>query len=131
MSARREARRARTVTAAVSAAGGVPVVLLVGPCIEVWADPAAEQPPFSAMRRFSVVWSWWLEGAGVESRERCQIIPTGNPWSAAYLVGTGRLADRLARAGVTVDDLPQLALEAQALHDRATDARLNRNLRKA
>ncbi len=78
------------MTAAVSAAGGVPVVLLVGRCIEVWADPGAERPPSSAMRRFSVVWSWWLEGAGVDSRERCQIIPTGNPWSAAYLVGTGR-----------------------------------------
>lgn len=124
MSARRQAR-ARDVAHAVTGAGGVPRALLVGRCIEVWAeDPKDVAAPSSTMRRFSAGREWWLAHAGIDdSLDARPLIPTGSPWSATYLAtapphaaqNEARLLERLAEARVAITDLSTLRREAKAL----------------
>lgn len=130
MSARRQAR-ARDVSPAVSSVGGVPRSLLIGACIEVWgadSSGAGFSPPgFSARRRFGAVRLWWLDQLGLEpGREAFKTIPpAGAPWSMEYLIYRGvedLASERLARAGCTLHDVPDLRHEATQLHNSAASA---------
>lgn len=120
--------------------GAVPPCLAIGRCIEVWGEPG-ERSPYNAMRRFGVVRRWWLAEAGVTTaQQQEQLIPFGAPWSVEYLLYRGQaeragrssaaiVAERLAAAGCTVDDLDDLADEAHRLFtiaSRADDPRKNR-----
>ena len=87
-------RRARAREVGVSESGGVPAVLAVGRCIEVWADPAAACPSWSAVRRFDAVRESWLAQAGVERLEEQQ----GSPERTALVDGEHVLA-RAIEAG--------------------------------
>ena len=110
---------------------GVPACLQVGPCIEVWAAFGVERPDVSAFRRFRDVREWWLDQAGVtDANRRAELFPSCIPWCVEFLSYRGQakrvgrpvvdiVADRLARAGCTVADLPALADEAQRLHTLA------------
>ncbi len=125
MSARREAR-ARHTAALVTGVGGVPRSLLIGRCIEVWADQDAAKPPASAMRRFSAARAWWLSLAGIPTSEAAKLIPSGAPWSVEYLTNLDRAAgvvERLSRAGASAHDLSALRQEAGHLLALAADAR--------
>ena len=92
----------------------MPAALLVGRCIEVWAEPKADSPADSAFRRFAVARGWWLDAAYVDKpTDRDALIPRGTPWSVDYLIETrGQyVAERLAPADATPDDLPRLAAQ--------------------
>ena len=119
MTARRAARARSSLPGMVNGAGGVPRCLLVGRCIEVWADdPGAEGSHVSAVRRFNRARDYWFELADVPRAERHRLTPGGAPWSAAYLIGQGRsevAARYLSRAGATVADLAALRREAGEL----------------
>lgn len=124
MTARRQAR-SRDLSGNVTASGGVPRSLLIGRCIEVWSGPNVKnhRPALSAFRRWGVVRRRWLEDAGVESvADGCALIPVGGLWSIGYLTDEAQ-GKRLARAGVTVDDIDDLRAEAIDLFDRANRAK--------
>lgn len=112
-------------------AGGVPAPLLIGPCVEVWADPNAKPDPcraegwptvdaLSSRRRHADARRAWLELAGItRTDEAVKVIPTtGSAWSATYMAANGRgdlVAARLTRAGCTITDLPALRAQAAEL----------------
>jgi hypothetical protein len=128
---RRRAAKARVGAPSARVGNGVPACLQVGPCIEVWAAFGVERLDLSAWRRFRDVREWWLDQAGVTDRKRrAELFPSCIPWSVKFLSYRGQaervgrpaediVADRLARAGCTVADLPALADEAQRLHTLA------------
>lgn len=115
-------RRAPAAAALATDVGGVPPELLVGRCIEVWADPRAEQPAWSAARRWSDARVAWLQARGLASAQghidwhalKAQHGPAlldHAAWSVQFLDDEGRpgyVDARLARAGVTRADLPAL-----------------------
>jgi hypothetical protein len=113
VSIRRQAR-AREVAEVVSMVGGAPAVLLIGRCIEVWADDDAALPQWSAMRRYGLARDRWSDRTGLHARELWQIVPCRAPWSADY-IGPVKTRERLSRAGMTIRDLPRLRREAQRL----------------
>jgi hypothetical protein len=102
-------------------------VLLIGRCVEVWADPRAACRSLSAVRRYRGARDWWLKRASIERLDEQQsLIPHGAPWSVDYLSYRGQaersgvsvsaiVAERLVRAGAMVDDLPALQREATRL----------------
>jgi len=102
-------------------------VLAIGRCVEVWAAPDVAPPSWSAVRRFEAVRDGWLASNGVQRIEEQQrLIPHGSPWSVEHVCYRGQaerggetapsiVAVRLARAGVTADDLPVLRVEAARL----------------
>ncbi len=102
--------RRREQSRVTSPDGAPPVELRVGTCIEVWSagdGPAA----MSAWRRHRAARRAWAEQHGIGVAEMCRVMPAGAPWSAAFLIETGRgdeVDECLARAGVTVADLPRL-----------------------
>lgn len=63
MSSRREARRRTTDAPTVN---GIPVNLAAGPCIEVWADPGAPCPSFSALRNWQDARNEWAAANGLD-----------------------------------------------------------------
>lgn len=62
MSSRRDARRTGSSTSADS---GIPADLALGPCIEVWADPDAPCPSFSARRNWQDARNEWAAANGL------------------------------------------------------------------
>lgn len=116
MSARREARA--RVPVEVRTKGHVPAALAIGRCIEVWADPAVEFAHYSAMRRFGVAREHWGHLMGLNDLELQDAISHGAPWSADYLIDTGRgdyVLERFARADCTPSDIPDLQADAARL----------------
>jgi hypothetical protein len=99
---------------------------------EWWAEPPDRRWTWVRLRtsrRFSRVRDWWLESNGIyRTSDAVALIPRGSPWSMAYLLsdvgqaervgyrpGEEIVDERLARAGVTRADLPDLLVEAQTL----------------
>lgn len=122
MSARREARA--RVDVALGAAGGLPAALAVGPVTEVWGVDVAEEDPHSVIlisrtnRRYRAVRSWWMQGNGIDDAASWKLLPARRVWSAAFLIEQDRgddVAERLARSGCTVQDLPRLRAQADKL----------------
>jgi len=74
--------------------------------------------------RCALVRHWWLDHNGVDNKTpgRLRLVPRGAPWSAEYLTKHGsqeRVTERLAVAGCTKTNVPNLAAEAQRLHATA------------
>lgn len=100
----------------------MPACLLVGRCVEVWAPGYAPAAGYlSGWRRFGVVAEWWRRSADRADNPRRS---AGAPWSVT--TDPVRAAERLAAAGVTLADLPDLAAEATRLHARARRERDSR-----
>jgi hypothetical protein len=90
--------------------------------MEVWADPDAEQAHFSAWRRFGTVRKYVEDLLELKPAESAKLLPNRTPWSASFLVSVGRgddAADRLARGGATMADLPRLRRQAGDLLEEA------------
>jgi hypothetical protein len=100
---------------------GVPPELAAGPCVEVWVDPDEKPPPdaslgsptweaWRARRRFGDARRQWADEHGLTTRQMCELMPCGAPWSARYLVAQG--SEELAReklgplADVVLGSLP-------------------------
>ncbi|HEY3530393.1 MAG TPA: hypothetical protein VGK78_14700 [Nocardioides sp.] len=107
--------------------GGVPRALMLGPCLEVWADEDAEVPQASAMRRFSAAREAWAAREGIGLAEVNTQVRSRSPWSIQYLSYRGQaervgrpvrelVNQRLAAVGCTLADLSQLADEAETLY---------------
>jgi len=123
MTARRRARGHLPATGGPGGSGGVPAAFLVGRCLEVWAEPKADNPAASAVRRFAVARRWWLVAAHVDKpTDQDALIPLGTPWSVDYLIESrGQyVAELLAPAEATPEDLPRLAAQADDLFLVAT-----------
>jgi len=117
-------RSARAHDIEVTGSGRVPAVLAIGRLVEVWAAPDVAPRSWSAVRRFEAVRESWLAQAGVQRVEEQQRpIPHGSPWSVEHVTYRGQaerggetapaiVAERLARAGVTREDVAALRLEA-------------------
>jgi hypothetical protein len=126
MSARREARAKVPVLERPSSQGRVPAALSIGRCVEVWADPQADDPQASARRRFEMARARWAASVGADDQEILTLVPASAAWSLEYLTYRGQaersertvsevVAERLGRAGCTLADLPWLVEEADEL----------------
>jgi hypothetical protein len=133
-----ERRRARAKAPMAERAGVVPASLLIGACVEVWADPEAKSRQFSAFRRFSDARNAWASAHDVGPGE----LPSSSTWSVEFLSYRGQaervgrpveelVAERLGKAGCTVDDLPALADEADELYAASLGGALGRAYRRA
>ena len=114
MSARRQAR-ARTP--APSRTGGeIPRALLIGRCIEVWANPADRFDHWSADMRFGSARTAWLEAVGRGDMDPQTVISDHAPWSITDQ------PERLATTGCSIAELAALRTEAESLHDIAANS---------
>ncbi len=98
--------------------GEVPPELRLGACIEIWAEDGLGH--ISASRRFRRARQAWSDEHGLSDAEYCRLFPGGSPWSFRFLIAEGRRGEaerRLAEAGVTEADIPQLR-EAAAAYPR-------------
>lgn len=98
--------------------GTVPAALLIGPCIEVWAEnPSTDSSGrvvadiTSARRRFRAACEAWWSANHIPETEKFKIIPAGAAWSAHI----GEDHARLAIARLTIEDLPALRVQALEL----------------
>ena len=112
-------RKAKSVS---RGAEHVPTVLLLGPCIEVWADNDKRSPStehIAARRNFARVRRGWFESINLtDATQQFQLVPLGAPFSVSYLLEDGRaeyMVKRFAAAGSDLEDLPQLRNEALQL----------------
>jgi len=108
-------RREATGASRTSASAEVPVELLAGPCLEVWADPKAEESsrPASTFRRYHTALYAWLEAHGIERGDHKLIPPAltrqgASPWSYYYVAAhrPDDLAGMLERRGLPPDWKP-------------------------
>lgn len=112
-------KRRQSVTAVDVGADGVPAVLLVGACVEVWASDVVSEHPLelhrrqAAARRYRDARADWLASVGLEATgpapEPLRSVSTG-PWSFAWLLehDPGRLAEVLAARGLPPDWTPAI-----------------------
>jgi hypothetical protein len=119
VSSRREARaRVSYAENAAEPGNAIPAPLRLGPCMEVWADPGVTFAQYSCTRRFKDARHHWGERLSLGRLELQEAIPHEAPWSADYLIEDGRAGyvnERFARAGCTVNDIPALQADADAL----------------
>lgn len=101
--------------------GAVPAELLIGHVLDVWSDEDGRAITMSRMhsarQNYRRARTAWEELVGLDRKETHKLLPSSQPLDVDYLCQTGRQADaeaRLARAGVTIDDLPALRERAQA-----------------
>lgn len=105
-------------------AGGIPVALLLGPCIELWADedpPSWCEPDRWPRMRAASAWRHWsnargeyLTSIGLPWPRRAGQIPSeveaisSLPWSIDWLAerAPDQLVERLARVGLPADWRP-------------------------
>lgn len=113
----REDRRPSTAEGPSLTDEGVPQALAIGRCVEVWAPEgtgAPYAPHITAHGRWSRVAHSWRAASGLEDRDAWRLLPAGGaPWSTA--TDPDQAAERLARAGCTLADLPRLRTEADLL----------------
>ena len=128
------ARRRAAAPAPPRGGGEIPRELLVGRCIEVWADLDDDRPPmavpgpmFTATRRWSAARTAWLQERGLaDDRGRVDwhrtraafglALADRSAWSVAFMDARGRreyVDELLAHAGATREDLPALRAAAQ------------------
>lgn len=93
MTSRREARRPTA-----PAANQMPADLASGPCIEDWADAAADWPAGSAFRNWTAVADEWARSVGFSDgpvMNARNLARMRRPWSRDFLIAEGRqeLAD--------------------------------------
>lgn len=92
--------------------GDVPPELAIGRCIEVWSEnPRPKAGDISSHARWTRAWRAHCDDLGLDMREQVNIQPKLQMWSARFLAKNDRKPEvdqRLASAGVTVDDLPAL-----------------------
>lgn len=98
-----------------------PAELRIGACVEVWSSEhcAGWPPAFSASRRHGSARRAWAHERGLGTGELCRVMPARAPWSVERLVGEGQRAEveeRLARAGISVADLPGLRAKVARLY---------------
>lgn len=98
-------------------AGLPPPEVRVGACIEVWA--ADSRDGLVAYRRHRDARRAWCDEQAMRG-EAVLRVGGGSPWSADFMIEQGRrevVVERLARAGVTLADIP--ALRAAAMKGRS------------
>lgn len=106
----RQPQQQSTLQSATRTNRDLPADLAAGPCIEVWVPPG-ETPPehcrsnaagwyaAAAITRFLRARKAWAASVGKSSQAAREAAPTRAPYSAAYLVRTGREDEARARLG--------------------------------
>lgn len=107
---------------------GVPKALLIGCCVEVWADHAEDWHghagfPLSARRNYLNAQDAWLHSQGIPESEYHKVLNRhAIGYSVEFMVSQGereRAAQRLAVGESTLEDIPELRRQALTLMPEA------------
>jgi hypothetical protein len=103
---------------------GGPKALLIGACVEVWADHAEDWNgqagfPLSARRNYLNAQAAWLHSQGVPESDYHKVLDRhAIGYSVAYLISQGEretAVQKLAAGGSTIEDIPELRRQALRL----------------